>query len=117
MTGRVSYLAGLSAEDSIARRYQASGATLCAQRWRGTGGEIDLIAEEGDTVVFIEVKKARDFARAAYRLSAAQIGRLYATAEEYLGTLPNGGLRNARFDVALLNAQGECEIIENALCA
>ena len=40
--------------------------------------------------------------------------RLYASAEEYLGQMPNGSLTDVRFDVALVNALGEVRIIENA---
>ena len=117
MSGRVSYLAGLSAEDAVADHYRSLGREILAQRWRGQKGEIDIIARDGASLVFVEVKKSRDFARAAARVSAAQIKRLYATAAEYLGTLPNGQLQDARFDVVLMDEHGQHEIIENALCA
>jgi putative endonuclease len=39
---------------------------------------------------------------------------LYRSAEEYLGTQPNGSLTEVRFDVALVNGHGEMKIIENA---
>ena len=117
MSGKTSYLAGLAAEESVARSYRARGCSIIAQRWRGQRGEIDIVARDGDTVVFIEVKKSKNFARAAERLSAAQINRLYTTAEQYLCTLPTGLQTNARFDVVLLDAMGQHQIVENALCA
>ena len=40
--------------------------------------------------------------------------RLYASAEEYLGQMPDGSLTDVRFDVALVNGRGEVRIIENA---
>jgi len=115
--GGVAYLAGLSAEDSIARHYERRGHPVTGRRWRGKGGEIDLIARDGEGLIFVEVKKSRDFARAAESLGARQIRRLLCAAEEYLGTQPLGALTRMRFDVALVNGAGEVQVIENALAA
>ncbi|MCB1406759.1 MAG: YraN family protein [Rhodobacteraceae bacterium] len=117
MSGAVSYHAGLSAEDQVARDYERRGMPVTAHRWRGKGGEIDLIARDGDGYVFVEVKKSRDHARAAERLSARQITRLFDAASEFLGHCKSGLDTLARFDVALIDAQGRIEIVENALSA
>lgn len=61
MTGLVSYHAGLAAEDIVARNYAARAHQVAARRWRGKSGEIDLVMRDGDTVVFVEVKKKRQF--------------------------------------------------------
>lgn len=114
MSGKTSYLAGLSAEDCVARDYQARGHQIAATRWRGSRGEIDLVARGKDGLVFIEVKKARDFARAAERLTAAQMRRIYNAASEFLGGEPNGQNSLVRFDVALVNSFGKMQVIENA---
>jgi len=113
-TGRLGYLAGDSAERRIAQDYERRGFPLARQRWRGSAGEIDLIVHDGDGLVFVEVKKSRSFARAAERLTRAQMRRIYASAEEYLGQMPNGSLTDVRFDVALVNERGETKVIENA---
>ncbi|GAB4275198.1 MAG: YraN family protein [Pararhodobacter sp.] len=117
MTGSVSFHAGVSAEDQVARHYARRGARAVARRWRGAGGEVDLVLLHADTVVFVEVKKSRDHARAAQRLSQRQIARLHAAASEYLATCPAGLNTPARFDVALVDRSGYIDIIENALCA
>lgn len=117
MSGRVSYLAGLAAEDSVARDYRARGGKIADRRWRGRAGEIDLIVRCGDEVVFVEVKKSRDFHRAAERLTRRQMERIYLTAAEYLEHQPAGQLTPARFDVALVNQRGEVQIVENAIAA
>ncbi len=114
MSGAVSYHAGLSAEHQVAADYQRRGHELCRHRWRGKGGEIDLIARDGDGLIFIEVKKARDFARAVERLTQRQLKRIYAAATEFLGQMPLGQDTPARIDVALVNGIGQIEIIENA---
>jgi putative endonuclease len=114
MSGKTSFLAGLSAEEQVARDYERRGYAICRRRWRGKGGEIDLIAGDGSNLVFIEVKKACDFARALERLSLRQLGRIYRSAGEYLGRMPHGLNTSARIDVALVNASGQIQIVENA---
>jgi putative endonuclease len=112
--GLVSYHAGLAAENRIAQDYARRGYSLAATRWRGKAGEIDLILRDGTGLIFVEVKKARDFDRAAESLSLRQMRRLCSAAEEFMGLEPGGSLTAARFDVALVNAGGETRIIENA---
>lgn len=114
MSGAVSYYAGLAAENQVAAEYQRRGHTVCQHRWRGQGGEIDLIARDGDGLIFIEVKKAGDFARAVERITLRQLQRIYAAAGEYLGRMPLGQNTPVRIDVALVNSAGQIEIIENA---
>lgn len=112
--GQMAHHAGSAAEIAVARHYEALGFRVTEQRWRGAGGEIDLIVEDPDQVVFVEVKQSRSFEAAALRLSQRQRARIFASAAEYLGTLPTGSLTEARFDVALVNGIGEVQILENA---
>ncbi|MFT6024298.1 MAG: putative endonuclease [Ascidiaceihabitans sp.] len=112
--GQMAYHAGLSAEDRISSDYEYRGFPIGWRRWRGSNGEIDLIAQDGDGFVFIEVKQSRSFDRAVQRVSPRQMQRIYATAEEFLAQSPRGALTDVRFDVALVNAFGEVKIIENA---
>ncbi|MEC7761895.1 MAG: YraN family protein [Pseudomonadota bacterium] len=113
MTGRVSYLAGLAAEDSVLRGYEREGYEVVAKRWRGSGGEIDLVLRKQDGFVFVEVKRARDLARAACRLTQAQLARICQTACEYLGGVPGGGLMDMRFDLAMVDATGRMARYQN----
>jgi putative endonuclease len=108
------YHSGVSAENRIAQDYEHRGFAIARRRWRGPGGEIDLITRDGDGLVFVEVKQSRSFARAAERLSRRQMARIYASAEHFLANEPNGQLTNVRFDVALVNETGDFQIIENA---
>lgn len=114
LRGANAYHAGASAEDSVARDYQRRGFATAARRWRGRGGEIDLVVRDASALVFVEVKKSRDFARAAAHLTPRQMQRIYVTAEEYIANEPNGSLTPMRFDVALVDASGRLKIIENA---
>jgi putative endonuclease len=114
MGGSMGYHSGLAAECAVERHYLHAGHVIAARRWRGGGGEIDLIARDAEGLVFIEVKKSRSFARAAERLSQRQMARIYASASEFLADEPDGQNSAARFDVALVDQTGRIEIIENA---
>ena len=115
--GARNFAAGLAAEEAVVRHYEARGAPVAERRWRGGGAEIDLIAREGGTVVFVEVKRAATHARAAESLRPAQMARLMAAAAAFLADEPCGQDSPARFDVALVDGTGAVEVLENALGA
>ncbi|WP_035837368.1 YraN family protein [Allgaiera indica] len=117
MRGKVSYLAGLAAEESVARRYGASGHRVAARRWRGTAGEIDLILRKGTELIFVEVKQSSNFARAAEHVTRRQMERVYTAASEFLVGEPGGMDTPSRFDVALVDGAGRIDILENAYAA
>ena len=114
LTGRTAYHAGLAAEDIVAQDYARRGRPVAHRRWRGEGGEIDLIVREGDCVVFVEVKKSKSFDAAALRLGRRQMDRLCVAATEFLAGEPRGQLTDMRFDLALIDGRGAMRIIENA---
>ena len=115
--GRTAYHAGLAAEDIVARRYADGGQAVLAKRWRGSRGEIDLVAQNGDGVIFIEVKKSRSRARAAAHLTHRQMDRIYGAGAEFLATQPKGQLTDVRIDLALVDDMGRVDVIENAFMA
>lgn len=112
--GAMAYFGGLSAETQVADLYRRQGRVIAVQRWRGRSGEIDLIAEEQGGFVFIEVKRAATHDRAVMRLSRRQRDRIYAAASEYISRSSQGMSCSVRFDVALVDQQGQIKIIENA---
>lgn len=111
---QTNFHAGLSAEAIVARAYQRAGAEIAVTRWRGTGGEIDLIARNGARVLFVEVKKSRTHDAARQRLSRRQIERIFASASEFVTNEPNGQLTEMRFDLATVDQNGTVQILENA---
>lgn len=112
--GLTNYLAGHSAESSVARHYEDRGVVICAQNWRGTSGEIDLVGRDGDVIVFVEVKQSRTHDLAATHISDAQIRRIFATVDEFVAKEPKGLLTDVRIDLALVDGQGRIEVVENA---
>ncbi|WP_299838304.1 YraN family protein [uncultured Jannaschia sp.] len=117
MSGSVSYHAGLAAEEIVARHYEGESYRIRARRWRGQGGEIDVIATRDGETVFVEVKASKTHGLAAWRVSPRQVRRLFDAAAEYMGSLPDGQDSAVRFDVALVDGTGRVEVVENALCA
>ncbi|RPE67271.1 putative endonuclease [Pacificibacter maritimus] len=112
--GSLAYLSGLAGENAVCAQYEARGYRLCETRWRGRAGEIDLIFEKSDMFIFVEVKTSQSLARAADSLSARQLGRICTSAQDYIAQTPQGTLADMRIDVALVDAKGAIEIIENA---
>jgi putative endonuclease len=98
----------------VATDYERRGFSIAHRRWRGAGGEIDLIARDGEGLVFIEVKKSGSFDQAAARINRRQMNRICASAAQFLEHEPGGQLTNVRFDAALVDATGAVQIIENA---
>ncbi len=68
------------------KRLQASGFRIIERNRRVPSGEIDVVAEDGPTLVFVEVraKGGRSAGSPEESLDARKRERLIATAEEYL---------------------------------
>ncbi len=115
--GSTAYHSGVAAENVARRHYAQAGYRLLDERWRGKAGEIDLIFSKNGETVFVEVKRARDFAQAVERLGPAQMERIAVAAEEYAAKLAQGRLSLMRIDVALVNGTGACHVIKNAFGA
>jgi putative endonuclease len=113
--GKMAFHAGLAAEEAVERHYNRAGYATLARRWRGAGGELDLVFEQSDGFVFVEVKKSNSAAAAALRVSPTQKRRIFAAGLEFVASRPMGQLSHMRFDVALVDAAGGIQIIDNAL--
>ncbi len=115
--GLPAYLRGLEAEERVVTWYEAAGGALVARRWRSRHGEIDLVIRLHGCLVFVEVKRARSHGLAGARLQPRQMRRIMNAALDYL-MREAGRLEVAmRFDVALVDANGDCQVLENAFGA
>ena len=94
---------GASAEALAARYLEAQGLAIVARNVRCRHGEIDLVARDGGTLVFVEVRLRRSsaFGGAAESITAAKRARLVAAARYYLLRLP--ATPPCRFDAVLLD--------------
>jgi putative endonuclease len=112
--GLMNHNAGLAAEAQVADHFLRAGLPVRERRWRGPGGEIDLICGDEAGLVFVEVKKGRDHAGALARVTQRQLDRIRASAEAYAARMPRGSLTDMRIDLALVDAAGRIAIVENA---
>ena len=95
---------GAAAEALAARFLEARGVRIVERNYRCRAGEIDIIARDGATLVFVEVRLRRGsaFGGAAASITAAKRRRLALAARHYLGRL--GREPPCRFDAILLDA-------------
>jgi putative endonuclease len=114
MTQQTSYHKGIVAENIVADHYRCTGHLEKAKRMKTAYGEVDLVMEKQNQWVFVEVKCSKTFTQAAVRITQRQIERIHAAAEVYLAKLGLLGLVDCRFDAALVDANGQVEIVENA---
>ena len=84
-------------------------------RFKSAAGEIDLVLRRDDTVLFVEVKRARTHDIAASRFSLQQIARINQSAEILVAEHLSGQNFEMRLDAALVDQKGEIQIISNAL--
>jgi len=77
---------GAATEDSAADYLIEQGMHILARNYRSTFGEIDLIAEEEGTIVFVEVKFRRNenFGAPEEAVDSRKQHRIRITAEQYL---------------------------------
>jgi putative endonuclease len=96
--------AGARAEALAAEFLGRQGLAIVARNFRRRRGEIDLIARDGDTLVFVEVRLRRraDYGGAAESITAAKRARMIAAAGLYLAKIRDAP--PCRFDAVLLDA-------------
>ena len=75
---------------------------IIARRYRTPVGEIDIIAERGGTVVFVEVKARSARASEADTWEAVNTRRIARAAEYWQAMNPGQAGRDMRFDVIFL---------------
>ena len=96
--------AGIDAESLAARWLEARGLELVGRNHHSRFGEIDLIMNDGATLVFVEVRlrRSRAFGGAAASIDYRKQRKLLLAARHYLGRLRHEP--RCRFDAILLDA-------------
>ena len=93
---------GAQAETIAAQFLVRRGLVIVARNFRTRAGEIDLVARDGRTLVFVEVRMRRStrFGGAGASITTAKQQRLVAAANAYLAML--GREPPCRFDAILM---------------
>ncbi|MGH9172751.1 MAG: YraN family protein [Vicinamibacterales bacterium] len=83
--------AGSAGEAFVAGRLQRAGYRIVDRNWRARGGELDIVALDGDILVFVEVKvRAGAVVTAAEEtVDARKLRRLLLAAELYVEAHPD----------------------------
>ena len=112
---------GKIGEDLACRELERRGYAIVARRYRLRGGELDIIARDGQTMVFVEVKArvGRRFGGAVDAVTRFKRHRLARLALDYLTRYRLTG-RACRFDVVSIqieNGRPIVEVFQNAFDA
>jgi len=106
---------GRYGEKVAAAHLVEAGWTLLDRNWRGTRGELDVVALDGDVLVAVEVKTRRGtgFGHPAQAVTPAKLGRLRRLTGEWLAT-HDVRARSVRIDVvAVLVARAGAAQVEH----
>ena len=90
-------------EQTALRYLKRQGLSFIEANFTCKGGEIDLIMQDGDTLVFVEVRQraAGHYGGAAASITPAKIRRLVRAAQVYLLRFPR--VPPCRFDVIAID--------------
>ena len=96
---------GAAAEAAAARLLERRGCTILTRNYRTKGGEIDIVAVEGEVLVFVEVRLRRDgrFGGAGATIDFRKQARIVRAARHYLLGRPDCP---CRFDAVLVEGNG-----------
>ena len=98
---------GRTGEDLACGELERRGYVILARRYRRRGGELDVIARDGQTLVFVEVKTrdGREFGEGVDAVTARKRRRITRVALDYVA---RHGLTDCpcRFDVVSIQIDG-----------
>ncbi len=106
---------GETAEQIAAAFLLNRGLKIIHRNYRCRFGEIDLVAQDGKTLVFVEVKSRRteDFGGAAASITHGKREKLLRAARHYLAQ--NRSMPPCRFDAVLIRGEPpQLEWVKNA---
>jgi putative endonuclease len=104
---------GKIGEDLACRELERRGYAILARRYRRRGGELDIVARDGQTVVFVEVKTrdGRSYGDGVDAVTGLKRRRIVQVATDYLARHRLAD-RPCRFDVVSIQlGAAEPEII------
>ena len=105
--------AGRKAEEAVCAYLGERGVRVVERNFRARGGEIDIVARDGDALAFVEVRFREE---EGHGLPEETVGpvkrrRIVAAARAYLATIPPESWREARFDVAAVDGGADGPVI------
>ena len=109
---------GRRGERAAEKYLKRNGYRIVARNFRASGAEIDLVAIDGETLVFVEVKtrRSRDAGAPEESVDARKQMRMRRAAEAF-SVRYRVGERELRFDIVAVDAAGKhfgIELLRNA---
>ena len=98
---------GKKGEERAVQALESAGLSILARNFRSQAGEIDIIALDGETLVFAEVKawSAYGMENLSYSLSSKKQRRIIETAKYFLSINRQYYGRAIRFDVVFVGKE------------
>lgn len=108
---------GNDKETLACEHLQANGLRLLTRNYRLRSGEIDLIFQESDTIIFVEVRYRKNnyYGGALQSIDHKKQQRIIRTAQHYL--MKHAPYAQARFDVVAIEGRDHIQWIQNAFDA
>jgi len=96
---------GKDGEEQAVAALEAAGMEIIARNYRSKAGEIDIIALENETIVFVEVKNWSVFGveNLGYSIDIRKQHKIIKTAKFFLSENRKYNNMTIRFDVVFLN--------------
>jgi putative endonuclease len=100
--------AGREAEESVCAYLKEKGMQVMERNFRARGGEIDVIARDGDVLAFVEVRFREEDGHGLPEESVGPVKRrrIVSAARAYLATIPPESWKEVRFDLAAIDGSG-----------
>ncbi len=97
---------GGKAETWACQHLKGKGMTILERNWRCRGGEADIVAKDGQTLVFVEVRSRSGtyYGKPEETLTRSKLRRLWRTAHVYVGSVDPPF--PVRFDVVAVGPDG-----------
>lgn len=105
---------GKEGEDQVAQWLEKRGYAVLARNYRTRYGEVDIVAQKGDLVVFVEVKRRTNhYFNISEVITKTKQQKIARAARTFIAQHPNLSC-SYRFDVGLIEQDNTIVYIEQA---
>ncbi|MDR1098962.1 MAG: YraN family protein [Treponema sp.] len=105
--------AGRAGEDRAAAALEEAGLCIIARNVRSPCGEVDIVAREGETIIFVEVKTWSRYGieELQYAVNPKKQRRIIETAKYFLAAHREYNGMAVRFDVVFVGKEGITHLV------
>lgn len=105
LKNKSNHASGIAAEKMAAEYLRTQGFSIEQMRYKTKHGEIDIVSQKQSLLIFVEVKKRKNFGEDD-PISATQKQRVTNAALQYLSDNPEKSELDMRFDTILIDSAG-----------